>query len=112
MKLLLDESIPRKLAELFLKGVEAVTVPQLGWAGMKNGQLLRQAIKSGFDGLITADRGMEDQQNLSTLGLPIAILVAFRTRLQDLAPLVPMAVDLLRREIKAGVYRISVLDTE
>lgn len=112
MKLLLDESIPRKLAELFPEGVEAVTVPQMGWAGMKNGQLLREAIKFGFDGLITADKGMAHQQNTSSLGLPIVILVAFRTRLQDLAPLVPMAVDLLRREAKAGVYRISVLDTE
>jgi hypothetical protein len=42
MKLLLDECIDRKLAREFV-GCEVKTVPQMGWAGVKNGQLLALA---------------------------------------------------------------------
>ena len=39
MKLLLDECIDRQFAREFV-GYEVKTVPQMGWAGVKNGQLL------------------------------------------------------------------------
>ena len=42
MKLLLDECIDRKLTREF-PGYEVKTVPQMGWAGVKNGQLLALA---------------------------------------------------------------------
>lgn len=39
MKLLLDECIDRRLAK-DLEGHDVTTVPQMGWAGVKNGALL------------------------------------------------------------------------
>ena len=42
MRLLLDESLPRPLADL-LVGHEVRTVPQMGWTRLGNGVLLRQA---------------------------------------------------------------------
>jgi hypothetical protein len=42
VKLLLDECIDRRLAQE-IKGHEVVTVPQAGWAGLENGDLLRLA---------------------------------------------------------------------
>lgn len=48
MKLLLDECIDRKFAREF-PGYEMKTVPQMGWAGVKNGQLLTLA-ELEFDG--------------------------------------------------------------
>jgi hypothetical protein len=40
VKLLLDECIDRRLAKE-IQGHEVVTVPQSGWAGIKNGELLK-----------------------------------------------------------------------
>jgi len=55
MRLLLDESVPRKLAWEFPSDMEIRSVPQMGWAGKKNGELLREAAGAGFDAFITAD---------------------------------------------------------
>ena len=45
MRLLLDESLPRPLADL-LAGHEVRTVTQMGWTSVRNGALLRQHPRS------------------------------------------------------------------
>lgn len=96
MKLLLDESIPRKLSGLFPEAIEISSVPEMGWAGTKNGQLLTLAAEHEFTALVTADRGIEYQQNLANLPITIVVLVAYRTRFDDLAPLIPKVMGLLK----------------
>lgn len=87
MRILLDESVPRRLGSL-LVGHESVTVAKSGWAGIKNGRLLALAATQ-FDVLITADRNMEYQQNLSTLPLAVLVLVIRSNRLEEVEPIVP-----------------------
>lgn len=111
MKLLLDESIPRQLGKYFPGGFEVRTVSQIGAAGLDNGALMRQAAADGFDALITADRNIEYQQNLDNLPIPVIVLAAYRTRVQDLGPLVPRVVEVLVREPANSVYRISERET-
>ena len=55
MRVLLDEQLPRHLAREIV-GHDVSTVQQRGWAGLKNGELLRVAADAGFDFLVTADR--------------------------------------------------------
>ena len=43
MRLLLDESVPRRLGTFFPAAYEVHTVPRMGWAGIGNGALLRLA---------------------------------------------------------------------
>ena len=74
MKILLDECIDRPLAKEFL-GYEIKTVPQMGWAGIKDRELLILAA-SVFDVFITADRNLSFQQNLSPFDLSLIILQA------------------------------------
>lgn len=50
-----------------LTGHTSVTVQRQGWTSMKNGKLLALAAEAGFDVLLTADKGMEYQQNLAAL---------------------------------------------
>ncbi|MGH9651903.1 MAG: hypothetical protein ACRD6B_00330 [Bryobacteraceae bacterium] len=57
-----------------------MTVPQAGFAGKKNGELLLLAEDARFDVLLTVDRGIRHQQNLS--GRKIALLIA-RTLQRD-----------------------------
>ena len=87
MRILLDESVPGRLAAL-LTGHSAVSVQSRGWASMKNGKLL--ALAAGkFDVLLTADKGMEYQQNLAALPMSILIVLARSNRMEDLAAAVP-----------------------
>jgi hypothetical protein len=62
MRVLLDECVPRALRD-DIPGHEVKTVAEAGWAGVKNGELLRLAAAQ-FDLLLTVDRSLEYQQNL------------------------------------------------
>lgn len=87
MRLLLDESLPRPLADL-LTGHDVRTVTQMGWTSLSNGALLRQAAPT-FDALLTADQHIEFQQNVKTLPLAVVVLIAESNRLESLEPLLP-----------------------
>ena len=87
MRLLLDECIDRRLAKE-LSGYIVETVPRMGWAGLKNGDLLALAEKQ-FDVFITADRNLAFQQNLPKFNISVVVLRAPTNRLADLKPLVP-----------------------
>jgi hypothetical protein len=87
MRLILDECIDRRLAR-DLAGHEVKTVPQMGWAGIKNGQLLA-LIEENFDVFITVDRNLAFQQNLPQFSIAVIVLQARSNRLADLQPLVP-----------------------
>ena len=82
MRILLDESLPKDLVPL-ITGHEVVTVPAAGWSSIKNGRLLALAA-SEFDVLLTADKGMEYQQNPGTLPVAILVVRAKSNRLDDL----------------------------
>jgi len=87
VRLLLDESLPRPLADL-LVGHDVRTVAERGWASLGNGALLRQAAAE-FDAVLTADQNIEFQQNLKILPITVVVLVAGSNRLESLVPLVP-----------------------
>jgi predicted nuclease of predicted toxin-antitoxin system len=71
-RVLLDENLPQKLRHL-LPGHSVLTTAYQGWAGMSNGALLAAAEKAGFDVLVTADQGLNYQQNL--VGFKLALVV-------------------------------------
>jgi hypothetical protein len=85
MKVLLDECLPRKLKRSLL-GHDCQTVPEAGFAGMRNGELLLSAEKAGFDVFLTLDRGIEFQQRLKNRKIGIVLLRSKTSRLQDLEP--------------------------
>lgn len=78
MNVLLDECLPRKLKREFT-GQHVATVPEMGWASIKNGALLRLA-ESAFDVFITADQNLQYQQNLHSSVIGIIVLIAPNNR--------------------------------
>ena len=94
MRILLDESVPGRLGAL-LTGHVAITVQRQGWTSIKNGELLALTASAGFDVLLTADKGMEYQQNLATLPVSILIVLAKSNRIEDLALAVPKVLSVL-----------------
>jgi hypothetical protein len=86
-KLLLDECIPRNFKS-HLSAYECLTVPEAGWAGKKNGELLSLAENAGFQVFVSLDQGIEFQQNLTGRNIAVILLRANSNRLADLIPLV------------------------
>lgn len=84
MKILIDESLPRYLKQP-LKSHEVFTVQEMGWTGITNGVLLEKANRE-FDVLLTADKNLRHQQNLSDLSLSIVVFPS--NRLSVVKPLV------------------------
>ena len=85
MRVLLDESLPRRLKSE-LSEHEVSTVPEAGWAGTKNGELLRLA-EPAFDVFVTMDRHLPAQQNVAELELCVVVLRAKSNVISDLLPL-------------------------
>lgn len=84
MKILLDECIDRRFAREFAD-LEVFTVPQMGWAGVKNGDLMRLA-EIEFDVFVTVDRNLSYQQPLPKYSIALIVLKARSNRYIDLIP--------------------------
>ncbi len=75
MKLLLDENLPKRLKQDFPR-YQVFTVRDMGWNGIKNGDLLNLTIKDGFDAFLTFDKNLQHQQNFIKYPICVLILVA------------------------------------
>jgi predicted nuclease of predicted toxin-antitoxin system len=106
VRILLDEQLPRQLAP-YLEGHDAYTVQQQGWAGLKNGALLKEAAAAGFDVFLTADQNIEFQQNLKKAPLFVVVLVAHTNKLEDLLPLIPQVLVALEKCNVGELVRIG-----
>jgi len=87
MKILLDECVDWRLSRELL-GHDVKTARQMGWATVKNGELLALAAET-FDVFVTVDRKLPSQQNLNVLAMAVVVLRARTNRLAGLRPLVP-----------------------
>ena len=106
MRVLLDECVPRRLC-LELSGHDVKTVPEMGWASKENGELLRLASPT-FDVLITTDQKLSYQQDVASFDIGVIVLVARRTKLEFLRPLI-REVQRVLKEIRPGeVRRVGV----
>ena len=87
MRILLDECLPKRLKR-DLVGHEARTVPEMGWAGKQNGDLLSLA-EAEFDVFLTVDRNLSHQQVVAEFTIAVVVLVARGNKRSDLIPLIP-----------------------
>ncbi len=84
MRVSLDEWLLKKLKCEFTE-YEVKTVPEMGWAGKKNGELI-QAVQDAFDVFITVDQNIQYQQNLKVSGIAVIFLAAVNNRFETLKP--------------------------
>jgi predicted nuclease of predicted toxin-antitoxin system len=85
-RVLLDENLPHRLRPL-LAEFDVWTVTRAGWAGVKNGALLKLAEES-FDVFVTADLNIPHQQNLRGSMLGFVLLRAGGTQFKDVRPFI------------------------
>jgi len=105
MRVLLDECVPRALRTA-LPGHEVGTVAEAGWAGVKNGALLRLAA-TRFDVLLTVDRHLEYQQNFSGLTIAVIVIDAPSNDIAVLRPLMPAVLAVLPDAKPGTVTHVS-----
>jgi hypothetical protein len=91
-----------------LAGHEVATVVEAGFGGLENGQLLRAAA-GNYDVLITVDRNLPFQQNISSLQIAVMILSSTGITYADLKPLVPKILTQLSTTQPGQIYRVSLL---
>jgi hypothetical protein len=72
MRILFDHGTPAPLRRALTNHV-VITAHEMGWANLDNGALLAAA-EVDFDALVTTDRNLRFQQNLSGRRLAILIL--------------------------------------
>lgn len=80
MRILLDENLPIRLKQL-LPGHETASINDaaVGWKGISNGKLLSR-MEGLYDLLITADKNIYAQQNLSDRSISILVLPTNRMK--------------------------------
>ncbi len=105
MRVLLDECLPRHLKH-DLVGHDARTVPEMGWASKKNGELLKLAAGQ-FEVFLTVDRNLSYQQDIAQFNIALVVLVARGNRLLDLRPLMPAVLELLPAPVAGQVIRVG-----
>ena len=73
MRVLFDQATPVPIRP-HLEGHDVRTAAQEGWDTLKNGELLAAAEASGFDVLLTTDKNIRYQQDLSQRKIAIVVL--------------------------------------
>jgi predicted nuclease of predicted toxin-antitoxin system len=72
MKILFDNGTPKPIAR-YLTGHEITYARRIGWHELGNGELIQQAEEAGYEVLLSTDKNIRYQQNLT--GRKIALVV-------------------------------------
>jgi predicted nuclease of predicted toxin-antitoxin system len=72
MKIIIDECVPH-IVKRRLPDRQIKTVQEMGWAGIKNGELLK-LVEADFEVFITSDKNLRYQQNLENRKFAIVLL--------------------------------------
>ncbi len=93
MKVLLDENLAHRLRKN-LGAHKVFTVSYKGWAGLKNGELLRTAENDGIEVFLTGDQTLTYEQNLAERAIAIVALSSVEWDiLKQHLPLIVAAID-------------------
>jgi len=104
-RVLLDENLPRKLRRE-LPAFTVRTAQEEGWTSFRNGELLSRA-QSSFEVLLTADRRLQFQQNISRFDIGVVVIVTMNLRFRTILTAVEKIRSALE-EVRAGEI-ISVI---
>jgi hypothetical protein len=108
VKVLLDEDLDHRLRQT-LAPHEVFTVSYLGWAGLKNGELLLTAEQYGIEVFLTGDQQLKYQQNLTGQRMAIVVLSAtnwpiIKPHLETIAAAISRAVPGSFQEVECGRF--------
>ncbi|MEN9599724.1 MAG: hypothetical protein RL596_2043 [Bacteroidota bacterium] len=97
MKLLLDENLPKQL-KIDFPNHQVFTVADMGWTGIKNGQLLQLMIDNKFDAFLTFDKNLQYQQNFTKYSIAVFVLSAKINTYKELTFLSPKVLSFIDQD--------------
>ncbi len=107
MRMILDEDLPRDLVAAFRQhGHDVVHVEDLGWKGIRNGDLLTR-ISGQYDVLVTGDTNMRHQQNLARYDVAVVVLQPRLKVLDQVLTLIPAMLAALPKAPKGEATTIT-----
>jgi hypothetical protein len=74
MLVLFDNGTPRTLARYLIEHHAVTEARARGWEELENGDLLNEAEAAGFEVLVTTDKNLSYQQNLSGRKIAVGVL--------------------------------------
>lgn len=74
MLVLFDNGTPRTLARYLIEHHTVTEAHARGWEELENGELLTEAEAAGFEVLVTTDKNLSYQQNLSSRKIALVVL--------------------------------------
>ena len=86
MLVLFDNGTPRTLARYLIDHHTVTEARARGWQELENGELLTRAQAAGFDLLLTTDKRIRYQQNLTGRKIAIVVLRRLQTRVRHERP--------------------------
>jgi|ERR1051325_4879175 hypothetical protein len=107
MRVLFDQAVPVPIRP-HLAGHEVRTAAEEGWDTLKNGELLTAAEPAGFDVLLTTDKNIRYQQNLSQR--KIAIIVLGQQQWPKLRPHVRLVVEAVNAAVSGSYTEVDFPD--
>ncbi|MDQ3221287.1 MAG: hypothetical protein M3Q26_11190 [Acidobacteriota bacterium] len=106
MKILIDENLPLKLAQSFGNLHEVRSAREMNWHGKKNGELLGLMTLAGFEGFVTMDKNLPEQQNLKKFAIRIFVLRGVNNKLATLQELIPLLLAKIDQRLDVSVIEI------
>ncbi len=107
MKVLLDENIDVRFKNYFANNYEVFTVKDLGWNGIKNGELLILLKQKKFNAWIVVDKNIPYQQNIANLPCLVIVLDVYRNTLKYLIALVPKIMAVLDNQKEEKIVIVN-----
>ena len=93
MKILFDQGTPAPLRRV-LGGHTVETAYERGWSTLQNGELIAAAESARFDVLVTTDKNLRYQQNLTARSIAVVVLLTTSwPRIQQSLPPVVAAIE-------------------
>ncbi len=106
-KVLLDENLPVKIKFRLQDIFEIYTVSDKSWNALENGELINSMEKDLFDYLITSDKNLQFQQNLSKYSIGFIVLNVMDNNYETILPLVEKIKQTLLDQIKSKLVVVS-----
>jgi hypothetical protein len=78
-----------------------------GWLGRRNGDLLRSMAEAGFTHLVTVDRNLVLQQNVTAAAVAVLVVHARTNRITELRPLMAKVVAILPKVAQGHVVHVG-----
>ena len=98
MRTVLDEDVPHQLRIALAPRHDVTTTTYMGWAGVKNGALLKLIEEERYDVFVTGDKNLENQQQLLQRPFAIVVLSAVRWKtIRDHVPAISDAIEAAKR---------------